>query len=226
MEVNKIGNDVPWKPLNIFSKTCLKNAINDDYLDEEGTIHSFSIDENQEQIAEIEIGIPSNKAVVQLIRLRMKDKKRQKEVLEKFVKMIWGGDICNNHLVLEINLYIKESGMDDHTLQSIGFLSSDLGASVYRILNPNYLDLVEMFSQDEEAKEKLLDYYYRRQKLKAKCLQRYEQECQNIKDILRNDPEITLEQINLYQYLLNSYEESIKTLCSDDQQSLSGVRKR
>lgn len=105
------------------------------------------------QIATLEICLPNEKAGMQIVRMKTKDKnlEKQKEVLKEFTNYVW--DVANiNHLVLAINVFIEGAGIDYSVLERLGFIGRNgVGSILYTLLNPNYMELVETFAKDSEA---------------------------------------------------------------------------
>lgn len=223
MEVNRVENCTPYSSLKVFNKNCLTGFLNLDLLNEENSMFTFSIDENKEQLATIDISIPSEKATIEIVRMRMKNKKRQEDVLKEFIKWIWKS-LCNHHLTLEIFVMLDESGMDSHLLKNIGFVNFFQGSPVFTLLNPNYLDLVEAYSLDDDVKKKLIEHYNIEQTRKAAVLNYYEQICQNMQLVL-DDPEIDSNSKKQSQKTLDINMGYINALRNDNKKKSSNFKK-
>lgn len=171
MKVNMVSNQP--KQLNTLDKNCLKGTDSYDYIDENDLEGEFSIDDNNIQLATIEACLSNKKAGMQIIRMRTKDKNRQEEILREFIDFIWN----MNHPVLAVHVLADGSGVDRPTLERLGFVGhSGIGSLLYTLLNPNYMELVEMFATDQVASEKLTKYYDLYQSRKDRQLKYFEKE--------------------------------------------------
>lgn len=183
MKVSMINSSNESKSLNVLDKNCLKGTDTFDYIGEDDSEKLFSIDENNNQVAEVEACLSKEKAGLQIVRMRTKDKnlEMQKEALQEFTNYVWGESTTSmNHLVLAIHVLIEGSGMPREVLEPLGFVGkSGEGSILYTLLNPNYMELVETFAADEAAVEKLTKFYEIYQKRKDTWLKRFEKQLEN-----------------------------------------------
>lgn len=159
MKISMLNSHNEEKGLNLLDKNCLKGTDSYDYIDMDDSIRDVYIEESGVQVASLEVCLSRKKAGMQIVRMRIKDKEKQKETLKEFTNYVW--DVANmKHLVLAIHVLIDGSGMDCTVLERLGFVGiSGIGSAQYTILNPRYMELAETLAEDSEAIKKLTAYY-------------------------------------------------------------------
>lgn len=221
MKISMINSSNESKSLNVLDKNCLKSTDTFDYIDEDDSEKLFSIDEDNNQVAEVEACLAKEKAGLQIVRMRNKDKNLevQKEALKEFTNYVW--DVASmNHLVLAIHVLVDGSGVDCSVLDRLGFVGiSGIGSELYTILNPKYMELVETLAPDLETSKKLTEYYDRHQKRKDRQLKQFEQRLQNMMMALSESENLNQQERDYVQSNIDYYTEAMNSLGAKEQGS-------
>lgn len=101
--------------------------------------------------------------------------------------------------------------IDDFVLSYLGFFGyNGSGSKYYRKLNPNYLDMAAVLSVDEEAKNLLVGYYNKSQRMKAKHLKNLENRLNTARSALSE--ECLEEDTSVFRYESTWCQEAIDAL--------------
>lgn len=128
-----------------LDKNCLKKfALTDELRDNDFTYDC--------SLGDIVYGEVDNKAFIEILHGHLPKEVRVAELM-KFMNDMYGR---TDKIILGAFIEVAESGFDDISVQTAGFYG---GPFKFRSLNPQFLELVLKYAQDEETKQTLIEFY-------------------------------------------------------------------